>query len=217
VLQNAYFAQTRGLASASVDAATVYNQWTKFPADFDPTTAGLALVISPAGDLDADDVLAGEDIDLLAIKIGGRAIPTWWLPDAAFDLNGDSRIDLDDHRVWVKELRHTWFGDANLDFEFNSGDLIQVLSAGKYDAAAEYDFFDDLINPASWSEGDWNADGLFNSTDLVDSLADGGYEQGPRRPAAAVPEPSGLLLVAGLLPLLSSLARRGAAVHGLPV
>jgi hypothetical protein len=43
------------------------------------------------------------------------------------------------------------------------------------------------------------------------ALVDGGYEQGPRLPAAAVPEPSGLLLVAGLLPLVWMRTRRGVA------
>jgi hypothetical protein len=80
---------------------------------------------------------------------------------------------------------------------------VQVLAAGKYEAPQD---------AISWSEGDWNADGAFNSTDLVDALADGGYEAGPRAPAAAaVPEPSGLLLVAGLLPLLWMRTRRGVA------
>ena len=36
---------------------TVYNQWTVFRSDFDPIAAGLTLVQSPVGDLDANDVL----------------------------------------------------------------------------------------------------------------------------------------------------------------
>jgi hypothetical protein len=81
--------------------------------------------------------------------------------------------DLEDHRVWVDELKHTWFGGANLDGEFNSEDLVQVLAANKYEAT-ERDCFGNIINPASWTEGDWNADGEFTSSDLVVALADGG-------------------------------------------
>ena len=46
-------------------------------------------------------------------------------------MNGDSSIDLDDHRAWVKDIKHTWFGDANLNGEFNSADFVQVFQAGK--------------------------------------------------------------------------------------
>ena len=56
-----------------------------------------------------------------------------WLPDAAFDLNSDSSVTLEDHRVWVKDLKHTWFGDADLNGEFNSNDFVQVFQAGKYE------------------------------------------------------------------------------------
>lgn len=83
----------------------------------------------------------------------------------------------------------TYLGDANLDGEFNSGDLVAVFEAGKYEQ--------DVV--ASWSEGDWDADGRFGTGDLVAAFQDGGYEQGPR-PVAAVPEPaSTLILLAGLI------------------
>jgi hypothetical protein len=96
-LKNAYLSGAVNLASARFSAATVYNQWTVFPARFDPTSTALTLVMSPAGDLDADDALDAADVDILANKIAGREIRTWWLPNAAFDLNGDSSIDLKDH------------------------------------------------------------------------------------------------------------------------
>ena len=81
-------------------------------------------------------------------------------------------MSLDDHRHWVKELKHTYLGDANLDGEFNSTDLVDVLAAGEYE--------DNIAVNSSWAEGDWNTDGEFTSADLVDALADGGYEFGPR-------------------------------------
>ena len=85
------------------------------------------------------------------------------------DLDDDGHVDHQDHRVWVKVLKHTWFGDANLDGEFNSGDMVQVFVLGKYETGEE----------ASWAEGDWNGDGFFDSSDMVAAFADGGYEKGP--------------------------------------
>ena len=78
-------------------------------------------------------MLGPTDIDTLASRIGFREIRTWWLPDAAFDLNVDQRVDWLDHPFWVRNLKHTWYGDANLDGEFNSADFVQVFAAGKYE------------------------------------------------------------------------------------
>ena len=107
-----------------------------------------------------------------------------------FDLNSDETIDTEDHRIWVGVLKHTWFGDADLDGQFNSGDVVQVFIAGKYETDAA----------AGWSEGDWNGNGVFDSSDFVIAFEDGGYEQGPRTDAVAVPEPTSvLLLIPGLI------------------
>ena len=54
---------------------------------------------------------------------------------------------------------------------------------------------------STWAEGDWNGDGEFDSNDFITAFADGGYEQGPRTDVAAVPEPSGTLLLVIGLPL----------------
>ena len=139
------------------------------------------------GDFDDDANLTQADIDWLAdeIIVGNYA--------RAFDLNFDGRVDLTDHYTWVKELRRTWFGDADLNGEFDSSDLITVLAAGQYEDTVELN--------STWSTGDWNADGDFNSADLVWALTDGGYEQGPRVAGAAVPEPTGVvaLTISGLL------------------
>ncbi len=74
---------------------------------------------------------------------------------------------------------------------------MQVFQAGKYETTAE----------AGWAEGDWNADGVFDSSDFITAFVDGGYEQGLRTDVAAVPEPSGTLLLVIGLPLWL-LARR---------
>ena len=86
----------------------------------------------------------------------------------------------DDIGVWVGDLFNSWIGDANLDGEFNSGDLVVVLSAGTYEADVD----------AVWSTGDFNGDGRANSSDLVAALSDGGYElRAPRRPWRPCPSP----------------------------
>ena len=103
---------------------------------------------------------------------------------ALFDHNNDNVVNVDDRTIWVKGLRNTWIGDSNFDNEFNSGDLVQVFAAGKYESG----------EMAGWGDGDWNGDMAFDSGDLVFAFADGGYEQGPPA-SAAVPEPSSLVLV----------------------
>ena len=78
------------LEFAIFDSATVYNQWTQFPPGFDPFASGLTLVMSPAGDLDADDALGATDVDLLAKRIGGLYRATGRLPDAAYNVSEDA-------------------------------------------------------------------------------------------------------------------------------
>jgi hypothetical protein len=137
------------------------------------------------GDLNFDRSVSSKDIDALAAAKRNDATAK------LFDLNVDGRLDHDDIVHLVHNLAGSWFGDANLDGEFNTRDLVQILEAGKYETQ-EY---------AGWSEGDWNGDGVFDTGDLVEALEDGGYEVGPRADAMAVPEPGGwLLLVMGLLP-----------------
>ena len=104
-----------------------------------------------------------------------------------------------------KTLR-TWYGDANLDGEFDSGDMVQVFTAGRYETNPILDTSGRLLNPASWSEGDWNGDGVFDSSDMVTAFVDGGYEQGPRTDAVAVPEPTSVLLL--MTALIAVVVRR---------
>ena len=108
-----------------------------------------------------------EDIDRLTAAIRAH--------DVSQDLTGDGAIDLADLTFLVKSRLHTFFGDADLNGEFNSADFVQVFAAGKYETPAA----------AGWGEGDWNGDGLFSSADFVIAFSDGGYEQGPV-PATAI-------------------------------
>ena len=150
------------------------------------------------GDFNADDVLDVQDIDLLTAESASGD------NDPAFDLYADLQVDQADISMWAKDLRQTWIGDADVDGEFNSADLVKVFTAGKYEAEAT----------AVWSEGDWTGDGVFDSGDLVAAFTDAGYEQGPVV-AAAVPEPNawyavGIALLTFTLPGVSKHLRRRA-------
>lgn len=138
------------------------------------------------GDFDQDGSLDADDIDQLSLQL--RTTPD----NRSFDLNNDSTLSQADREVWVHDLANTYFGDSNLDGEFNSSDLALVLSANEFE--------DNITLNSTWAAGDWNGDGDFDSGDLVTALQDGSYELGPRTAVAAVPEPSSwILLTLGLL------------------
>ncbi len=137
------------------------------------------------GDLDGDGDCDADDIDTLSAAI--RAGQT----DAKFDLNGDGSVNLEDHKAFIVEVKKTWIGDANLDGLFNTDDLLNVFQAGEYE--------DTVAANSGWAEGDWNADAEFTSGDLLAAFQDGGFEQGRREGVAAVPEPTGLLVMGSLL------------------
>jgi hypothetical protein len=161
---------------------------------FDFTTAQVIADFPPpvAGDFNRDGVLDVLDIDELTGIVQAAT------NDPQFDLNADGLVDDQDRRVWVKDLKGTYFGDGNLDGEFNSTDLVDVLAAGTYEAAIG----------SSWGTGDFDGNGHTDSSDLVAALADGGYEQGPRAAMSAVPEPgAGLLLALSLLALSTNRRR----------
>jgi polyhydroxybutyrate depolymerase len=143
------------------------------------------LPLSPTGDFNGSGVLDVTDIDQLGTEIHRES------QRRVFDVNQDGMVTSDDYARWVVDLRQTWIGDADLNGEFNSGDLIEVFSAGLYEKE----------QPAGWATGDWDGNGAFESGDLIAAFADGGYEQGPRPALRVVPEPSSVvaLLAGGIL------------------
>jgi hypothetical protein len=161
---------------------TLFSMIVQRPILFTPVGGGVT------GDFNGNGVLDSGDIDDLTEQSASGTHP------AAYDLNGDSLVNVDDVNVWVKDLFGSWIGDANLDMEFSSSDLVSVLATGTYEV--------DIAS--NWSSGDFNGDGRTNTSDLVVALADGGYELG-RPTTAAVPEPAGLALAS--LALLGLLAR----------
>jgi uncharacterized protein YjbI with pentapeptide repeats len=197
-LKNTCFVEETGengadLSGTKFSSETMYNQWTSFPSGIDPELLGLTFMAAVAGDFDANEILDANDVDFYALYDHQASMCQ---PTGMLDLNNDKVVNALDQQIWVKNLQNTYFGDANLDGEFNSADLVEVLSAGKYEQ--RYPGGADVA--AGWAEGDWNADGVFESGDLIRAFQDGGYELGPAPEVVVVPEPATLLLlVAGLL------------------
>lgn len=142
--------------------------------------------INLPGDFNSDGILNVDDINLL---VGESASGE---NRAEFDLDNDGLVNGTDVVIWVIDLKNTWIGDANLDGEFNSGDLVAVFAVGKYETGQQ----------ANWSEGDWTGDLLFDSGDLVAAFQSNGYEVGQRPGLAVVPESSATILFCFGCPIL---------------
>jgi hypothetical protein len=127
------------------------------------------------GDFNGNGELDVADIDDLSNAIWNHQT------DAVYDVNADGQVNELDRLYWITELKRTVFGDANLDGEFKSNDLVQVLQIGE--------FIDGIPENSTWGDGDFGGDREFDTDDLVLALQTGTYEQGPVG-ASAVPEPS---------------------------
>jgi hypothetical protein len=128
------------------------------------------------GDFNGDGLLTATDIDLLTTEVIAGT------NNGAFDVNADGAVNASDRAVWVNDLRKTYFGDSNLDGEFNSSDFVAVFQIGEYEDA--------VSRNSTWTDGDWNGDQEFTSGDFVAAFQEGGYEKGPPPVIATVPEPT---------------------------
>ena len=95
------------------------------------------------GDFDGNGVLDAGDINDLTAQSASGENP------AKYDLNADTLVNTADVTFWIEDLFNSWSGDANLDGEFNTGDLVQILAAGTFEVDAV----------AVWGSGDFNGDG----------------------------------------------------------
>ena len=138
------------------------------------------------GDVDTNDVIDVRDIDYLSSAIRNE------LDRNRYDVDRDGSVNSSDHETLVNGILNTWYGDANLDGEFNTGDFTTVFQAGEFE--------DRLAGNSTWGTGDWNGDGEFNTGDFITAFQQGGFERGPRPRVASVPEPTTpFALVIGLL------------------
>ncbi len=133
------------------------------------------------GDFNGNGSLDAADIDALSAAVRNSS------PDLRFDLNGNGTVEPEDRTVWVQQLKRSYLGDADLDGEFTSNDLVAVFQQGEYE---------DLVAlNSTWADGDWTGDQEFDSADFVLAFAGGGFEMGPRAATSSVPEPASLLLL----------------------
>lgn len=161
------------------------------PHQFDNIVITMGTQTQPLkGDFDRDEFLTVDDLNQLTDAIHNGA------SDIRYDLNENGAVDTFDRIYWIQTLKVTDFGDANLDGQFDSTDLIEVFQAGE--------FADSIAGNSTWSEGDFGGDFEFDTDDLVLAFQTGTYENAPN--AVAVPEPSILLHVA--LPLIGWARRR---------
>ncbi|MCA9215673.1 MAG: hypothetical protein KDB27_21555 [Planctomycetales bacterium] len=145
------------------------------------------------GDFDNNGVLDISDIDGLMIQVAGGENLT------DYDLIKDAMVNTEDIGGWGNSLAGTWIGDANLDGELSSSDMVDVFQAGKYELDVE----------AGRAAGDWNGGQRFGSGDLVAAFTDGGHELGSTAGVPAVPEPScEILLGIGILGIFRLHTRR---------
>ena len=117
------------------------------------------------GDFDGSGELDLGDIEMLsaAVRAGDN--------DVTFDLTGDGLVNNADRTNWVEQQKQTYFGDANLDGEFNSSDFVTVFTSGEYE--------DEIPENSTWADGDWDGDAEARSSDFVVAFSGGGYEIGP--------------------------------------
>lgn len=137
-------------------------------------------------DLNGDGSCDVLDIDALSAEVrNGTNNPN-------FDLDGDGAVNEADRVVLVESLFNTFFGDSNLDGEFNTSDFVSVFTTGEFE--------DGVDGNSTWATGDWNGDGDFGTGDFVLAFSAGGFEAGPRVAVDAVPEPASVtILVLGIL------------------
>ena len=96
-------------------------------------------------------------------------------------------------------------GDTNIDWSIDILDASNFLAGGKFDTGS----------PAVWIEGDFSYDGIVDILDAADFFATGLYDAGNYNTApglsggiAAVPEPTGVAIVAGGCIAAAALLRR---------
>jgi hypothetical protein len=149
------------------------------------------------GDLNESGDLDVGDLDDLSQALREDRTESRW------DVNGDQQVNGQDRIYWIEQLRGSTFGDANLDGQFNSGDLLTVFQAGQYR--------DNVVGNSGWMQGDWDGDGEFDTSDLLVAFQRGGYEVAGATAVASVPEPSALFLTATGIGLLAVRRRRSMA------
>ena len=145
-------------------------------------------------DFDGDAICDVSDLDLLFQAFNEE--------ETRFDLNYSGLVDIDDIEIWLGNAgrsnveKEYLFGDANLDGTVDAADLNAVGSHWLSETTT------------SWSHGDFNADGKVDALDL-NEIGQNWLRQIPRVGLARnVPEPSTLVILAGITIALLQRKRR---------
>jgi hypothetical protein len=150
---------------------------------------------SPLGDFEPDGDLDAADIDALLHAAQGSVPPGL----AKFDLNHNNVVNSlpnsanSDADMWVRILKQTDYGDANLDRKVDINDLYLLASNWKA--------------PGGWAKGDFNGSGFVDAADLglLSSKWQFGVGAGGGAPFAQALESVGLSVAAGPEPSVSAL------------
>ncbi|MFC1758006.1 hypothetical protein ACFL2H_04465 [Planctomycetota bacterium] len=110
----------------------------------------------PLGDFDSSSTYDASDIDTLSSSVRSEN------HDPQFDLDSNGPVDQQDRRFWVEQCADTYFGDANLDGDFDGSDLTDW---------GELIFEQGTM--ASWSDGDFDGDADFDRFDVITAFQTG--------------------------------------------
>lgn len=137
------------------------------------------------GDFKRNGLLDAGDIDSLRDAVN--------TPEdlASYDLNGDAQMNTADYRIWVEDIKQTYFGDANLDRIVNSADLNALAINWRNDAS-------------SWASGDFTGDGKVDANDLNVLALNWLATSLP----TSVPEPASLIAIVLAIPFWVRLRRK---------
>jgi hypothetical protein len=198
---------TRVRGSAAYDDMLADVERIMFRHDVEPPGAEGSVVVGSLGidnvtlvgpetdpcDFNGDGVLDVEDLNLMLAEVNAGT------HRSEFDMDDDGLVNAADIKVYVEspDKLNTFIGDANLDLEFNSSDMVQVFAQGKYETGRQ----------AMWEEGDWTGDLVFDSSDMVAAFVGGGFELGPRS-TAVVPEPKTAVLILASTIILPVIRRK---------
>ena len=160
--------------------------------------AGDTSIAPQYGDFNSDGFLDSEDIDAFNVEsrdssgsVFGTYSSSLDRPSNPFyDLVLDTLVDNTDRNYLIRDLLATEYGDANLDGRV---DLIDLGILG-----------DNLNSSGNWADGDFNGDGAVNIVDF--GILSDNYGFGEPSSLAA-PEPTGVVLVAMIMCVISPTKR----------
>ncbi len=207
-------AHPRGLEHSSVTPIaggimTVAPHQTTVVGGLDPTAGGLVDVGS--GRVTVSEGLSA--VRLLSAILSGRGEGPWngtsgitsSIAAAEVAQGEDRSIGWLDNGDGSVTFAYAAPGDANLDWSIDLLDFSDYLASATYDS----------LKFAGWSGGDYTYDGFVDATDVALALGTGLFDRGSYAPlslpsgaAVAVPEPSSLGLLAGVV-VAAMAARRG--------